>query len=130
MTTDLTREQVLAMPAGRELDALVAERVMGWTRVEEYRTRLGKDWHGFRPGEDYYHSLYRYSTDIAAAWEVLGRFPPTAEGFTLALGQWGGSGEWRFVWGRHGDWDNILYAEAAPLAICRAALVMALKGEL
>ena len=31
----MTREEILAMPAGRELDALVAEHVMGWQRITE-----------------------------------------------------------------------------------------------
>lgn len=69
------------MEAGRELDALIAEKVMGWTRYTEYvhgplmhgggmmtlytgesATRGGRTWSvdGFKP-----------SVDIAAAWEVL-----------------------------------------------------------
>ena len=26
----MTRDEILSMPAGRELDALIAEKVMGW----------------------------------------------------------------------------------------------------
>jgi hypothetical protein len=70
------------MNAGRELDALVAEKVMGWRR---HPTNQWNDrWHdGDREldadhaiegeGGDYYHpdKAWEPSTDIAAAWEVV-----------------------------------------------------------
>lgn len=121
------------MPAGRELDALVAEKVMGFVRVADDTS----DYHGVRhgtevllpPGETL-HSLrewlprsgpiafgyfvtQRYSTDIAAAWQVVERM--RNPDFRLNKdGDWGCSfgGELRFVG----------LAPTAPLAICRAAL--------
>lgn len=54
---------------GRELDALIAEKVMGW------KFNPGKVW--IRPGgpapfEDVYKTQPpEYSTDISAAWEVV-----------------------------------------------------------
>lgn len=84
--------------AGRELDALVAERVMGWTRVRNepavYPTKsehssgqviiAPRGWmnpdgdvlHGQRPGtepDDNYAiaDIPHYSTRIGAAWQVL-----------------------------------------------------------
>ncbi|MBB6694396.1 hypothetical protein H7B90_23650 [Cohnella xylanilytica] len=48
----LTRESIISMEPGRELDALVAANVFGW----HYGT--------------YHPELRHYSTDISAAWEV------------------------------------------------------------
>lgn len=70
MTPDLTRETVLALAAGRELDALIEERVFGH---RFYRTETGSLWSTDLPG---YLFLPPYSTDLAAAWlvvEKLGR---------------------------------------------------------
>ena len=71
------------MEAGRELDALVAEKVMGWRLVKRgRRVATGSDYQkpgmevgGFRGNDDarrwISHVCPEYSTDIAAAWEVV-----------------------------------------------------------
>lgn len=66
------------MKPGRELDALVAEKVMGWNRDHEKRKL------SYYYGDDLYAQdlitkltdveIPSYSTDIAAAWEVVERF--------------------------------------------------------
>lgn len=79
----MTRDEVLAMKPGRELDALVAEKVMGW-RMKTFPGGGG----GFTAWVDenekvmklisnstmsetcYRCDYFRPSTDIAAAWEV------------------------------------------------------------
>lgn len=68
-------EQILM--AGRELDALVAEKVMGWTNVQANAfTPYGQDACGTPPDgiKPMWNSgrsaIPRYSTDIAAAWQV------------------------------------------------------------
>lgn len=67
------------MKPGRELDALVAEKVMGWNRLGRDgpslfgtppRHRTTDDLSGTGTGQ--WH-VPRYSTDIAAAWEVVER---------------------------------------------------------
>ena len=73
----MTRDEILKMEAGRELDALVAEHVMGWTKVRRvYNGALGfHQWRGRYPGQPEYEAHERiiglYSTYIAAAWIVL-----------------------------------------------------------
>lgn len=94
----LTRDAVSALPAGRELDALVAERVMGWTRLDvrpscwppavsltciELGPRFGTTVPPYAgpwwlpPGVTAERGpvngvgFPEYSTDIAAAWTVL-----------------------------------------------------------
>jgi len=57
MTEQLTRDEILVMKPGRELDALVAEKTMG--------QRFRSEWHKLHND-----TIACYSTDIAAAFEV------------------------------------------------------------
>ena len=111
------------MPAGREMDVLVAERVMG-LELREMEIAIGgivggpgkiikeKLWvpKNGPPGYVLNGCLKEYSTYISAAWEVLEKFP-------------------RFDLSRYrgklyciGIGDDETLAPTAPLAICRAAL--------
>ena len=69
--TSMTRDEILSMKPGRELDALVAEKVMGWEYFPAQATgtfvRLG---YFFDPVSGEAHHHWSPSTDIAAAWEV------------------------------------------------------------
>lgn len=63
------------MKAGRELDALIAEKVMGWKRVpgdddQDSAWDTG-DPEGYFP----YEHNFRPSIDIAAAWQVVEKLP-------------------------------------------------------
>ena len=62
-------EAIGLMQADRELDALVATKVLGWTGVSSCAA-LGK-WGGCPPGDPEVHLLPPFSTQIAAAWEVF-----------------------------------------------------------
>lgn len=111
------------MPAGREMDALVAEKVMG---LEVSRDHYGGPRHLVRTGAKWrYDVIEAYSTKISSAWEVVEKMihlDPMID--------------W---WGSH--WDCVLRrqegsceeytasAPTAPLAICRAALNAAETGE-
>ena len=54
------------LPAGPRLDALVAETVLGWVRVmHQGRERWSHS------GRAYRDDPPRYSTDIAAAWQIV-----------------------------------------------------------
>jgi hypothetical protein len=57
------------LDAGPELDALVAERVMGWTRQPDGRWDLPEP-HPLLGAWTYGKPL-EYSSDIAAAWQVV-----------------------------------------------------------
>ena len=82
MTDRPSREQILAEPAGAQLDAWVAELVMGWRRGRfsfAFYDTDGKEmnlpWSPEESG-DYYAcnnqcDWFRPSTDIRAAWEVV-----------------------------------------------------------
>lgn len=67
-------QEITSLPASRELDALVAEKVMEWT--QEQGCWIAPD--GMRRGhpESERNPLPAYSTSIAAAWEVLEHLKP------------------------------------------------------
>ena len=114
------------LPAGRELDALIAEKVFGspkptvafdnvhicspdgvWAWIATKADGSDFDW---RP-------LLPYSRDIAAAWEVVEKM----RNYCFTIGNLP-SGYWNASF--HGTVDVVGSdtAETAPLAICRAAL--------
>ena len=111
------------MKAGRELDALIAEKVMGFQRVEFLRDML--------PWTFYLHedrgvvvafqsklAEFKPSTNIADAWEVVDLGHPCGWFDSYYIMRYGAG----YAIGR--CMDDAVYAEAdtAPLAICLAAL--------
>jgi hypothetical protein len=133
----MTEAEIREMPAGPEMDALVAELVMGWRPYENGRQYcdLSCGLPADRDVDDFIHYSCSYeipddwspSTDIAAAWlvveKITARNPPFHE-----------SPEWGLELRQIGDgWGVRLYgshvpmleaeADTAPLAICRAALL-------
>jgi hypothetical protein len=114
------------MKAGRELDALIAEKVMG---IEtEYRKPCPsdeRDWLMVKGGGRY-EFVPSYSTDIKCAWLVVEKLRrqgiflsviPQIDNYAV------------YVWSNVGESDKYntyplgtLEAETAPLAICLAAL--------
>ena len=79
----MTRDEVLAMKPGRELDALVAEKVMGWRKktlpgggggftawVDENEKVMKLISNSTMSETCYRCDYFRPSTDIAAVWEV------------------------------------------------------------
>lgn len=93
------------MNAGRELDALVAEKVMGYEVNREGYT-------GYLPS---------FSTDIAAAWDVVEKLDLFSPGSGLYLV--GSGNEWR-VFHSLGEGETELWCDgvSALHAICLAAL--------
>jgi hypothetical protein len=128
------------LDAGRELDALVAERVMGWKNLEYYPAISGRKpgyapagWYGDGPNGEVYLNRY-YSTRIKDAWLVIeklindgncpgllyddnGHWALALEGTqNVPIGDNAQDIATQFFVSAN-DW-----AESAPLAICRAAL--------
>lgn len=110
MSEQLTREQVLSMDAGRELDALVAEKVMGLTNLHWMSGQLHYG------AEHEMNLLPDYSTDISAAWEVVEKM-----GDCLHLKEHGAEGEWEALF--CGFSESKAHGETAQLAISRSALL-------
>jgi len=122
----MTRDEILTMEAGREMDALVAEKVMGHTVgrdatletfYPQYTTTVETS-EGFT-------ILAHYSTDISAAWRIVEKFKSDARiGISMADYTNGG---YCFTFFGPGNFDEYeCDAPTAPLAICRAALLAVL----
>jgi hypothetical protein len=125
------------MPAGREMDALVATKAMGWSLITVGEHQGDHDWLDDPQNHphvlDLTHSLVRFaapfkdgekwspSDDMAAAWEVVEKM--------RGLGWWltfkNDVVDWNeATFGLPGN-EGITYcavAETPELAICRAAL--------
>lgn len=117
------------MKPGRELNALVAEKVMGF-EVKPYESLKGvatPDYGGslwmFAGGA--WQVIPHFSTDIAAAWEVFMQMPlrhPQDKSAYLTMDR---DGDGYFAVGysdRQGDWLLRERSTEAPHAICLAAL--------
>lgn len=138
----MTRDEILNIPAGRDLDVLVAERVMGFV-WQECRCLCGHEmktlarhkiksptiWHngfdmiGVKHPRDLWGVPF-YSTNISAAWEVaqvIGSFFIDNTAPSLGI-------DVEFFRAGH----KTIYkatADTAPLAICRAALLAVMGDE-
>lgn len=118
------------LPAGRELDALIAEKVMGLSPVEWVGDSL------LYGDQDTGGRVPHYSTDIRAALQVLEHMSPAKRvgqaylpcitlNAPVAEGQWPDDvplGRWSVEWFDGVQTLSCEDAETAPLAICRAAL--------
>ena len=124
----MNRKEILEMPAGREMDALIAEKVIGW-RIDELTAYSPSGSSCARhPKGDWW--LNYYSTNMDAAWEIVEKFVSKGYGVHVY---------------RHGDWNDkngkrywqsymdfrfpIVDADTAPLAICRAALLAVMDAS-
>ena len=116
------------MNPGRELDALVAEKVMGWTDVQvvndpPFNTTMGRT---VIHGELYRFNVPNYSTNIEAAWEVVEKVTQflryNRKEYFPIIHQY--DGQWHCGW----SWSYMDCAEyesksdSAPHVICLAAL--------
>ena len=128
------------MPAGREMDALLAEKIMGYTLSELSLPAYPKyKLFDIESGEfsGYVKEVPHYSTNIADAWEVVKRMPIPfkLEKCWEKAYQIGPEG-WSACWCTDADCEGCnensrctngddAWAETAPLAICRYALKVA-----
>lgn len=109
------------MESGPELDALIAEKVMGLERHED---------HGHSDCSACDEARKKYSTDIAVAWEIVEKLKGkkwlgpewkspdtymTQQGYPLGTEAWYVRVEVKGLF----EW---VFGATAPLAICRAAL--------
>lgn len=103
----MTLSTVLGVVAGRVLDALVAEKVMGWTLKGDTYARWVNDKDEYMgPCENV--DFWSPSTSIAAAWEVVERLG--ADDYTF------------FKFSSEVSSLHMYSAEEAALEICLAAL--------
>jgi hypothetical protein len=152
----MNRDEILNMPAGREMDALVAEKVMGlnvsWWSIHHVSDYEGDgpfrslhsadeimlpDQDGDMPvlqtftrGDNYvmWNVTPFYSTDIAAALQVVEKL---TENFYIDIGIDSSGTQVQLDRFNGEDWTfgESIEAPTAPLAICRAALLTTLEGD-
>ena len=108
---------------GREMDALVAEKVMGWKRGDWLKKWPdgSKQEHfdvWIAPELKLLHDTPMFSTNITAAWEVVEQFIPFVE---LECNEFDSGFGWICkLWLVSSEVSE--FGETAPEAICRAAL--------
>lgn len=99
----MNADEIRNMPAGREMDELIARRVMGIKPP---------------PSSDVWLVL-PYSTDIAAAWEVVEKMGDKFDDLERGTGGF----YMVTVYPGNPNMPIVVRGETAPLAICRAALL-------
>jgi hypothetical protein len=125
----MTRDEILALEAGAELDRLVAEHVFGETYPRPHLLMCnfdGSPWMEDTPP--------LYSLLMSDAWRVVEHF--TKQGKALRI-ESNGAGYWEvanhnfesvplegWTWD---DFDMSGHGDTAPLAICRFALASTLQ---
>lgn len=121
--------------AGREMDALIAEKVMGWDHTHDIDHCEGDSWYSYcrncsltgengeimcwHPGDPILNGCTKpppYSTSIEAAWKVVEKLC-FEYGMTFGGHVDPSQHGWQFGFG-----INEVMAGTLPLSICRAAL--------
>jgi hypothetical protein len=115
------------VPAGRELDALVAEKVMGWVSHDWFWTTPDSRQVDFpeilkHDDRDDSDGLPHYSTAIKVAWEVIRKMMETSGDAPLRFAD-----EIELECEVRNYWDNeiasyLVLKNLTPEIICRAAL--------
>lgn len=117
----------------RALDALIAEKVLGWELRPNHGMAGGRLW--CRPGRGHNAileaNLPRFSVDVGQAWHVVNAMHARPEGYLLDLCATGGRSGYAATFETIDDyeewWDRPaehggVHCETAAEAICRAAL--------
>jgi len=114
----MTHDEIDKMEAGRKLDALVAEKVMGLSGPFDV---CDCGWPGNHIGKTL---IPPYSTSISAAWEVVEKLK--ADGTTIDIQS--RTPGWTVIVDELYDSGVEVRAPTAPVAICFAA-IKAITGE-
>ena len=126
----MTREEILNMEAGREMDAAVAEHVMGW-RWEDGRGTGGPSYWDGALGE--FAVEFEPSTDWGATGAVIGKMREYGLAFHAKGWIKTSDVEVRFSdwYAANGGSGKAVYAIASSflLAVCRAALLAVMEDD-
>lgn len=127
MTDTPTIEQVREMPAGPEMDALVATLVMGWEQIQLPAMREGglQDEPAFQiPDSTIWAWQWTPSTDLNDAWRAATSLDPRGYACRAEVADVDGLCR-AFCPGRLSDF---VWAETPALALSRAALIAKLEA--
>lgn len=120
----MTREEILNMPAGKEMDALIAEKIFKFGDIQEFVSDFsGQTFSGWI--DDTNKSIIRPefwkpSENIETAWEVVNK---TSLFNVCVLYGSDSDQRWVIIITKPEFGEVEIIAETAPLAICRAALL-------
>jgi len=121
----MTREEIINMPAGYEMNNLIGQRVMGWHFDADGNW---EDGHGEYPDMRWWEYRFSPSTDIEAAWSVVEKLCNENGCDVVKVCKRDPEllrGEWSCNFGLGFE----AFGESASLAICRAALLAVMDGE-
>ena len=109
----MNKEDILKTEAGKEIDLLIAEHIMGW-----YVSPSGLVSQKNKPGDFVIDACEEtpFSTNIGYAWLVADKLKLTIAPYK--------DGKYHAA-----DGTVIAWADTAPLAICRAALLTTLTED-
>lgn len=106
----------MEMKAGRGLDALVAEKVMGWTPIPD-----APSWsEGYRDANGIPQKTRPFSTSIADAWSVVEKL--RANGFEYGVRSIDAFNHHVVFSRKREAFGEFAISDTAPHAICLAAL--------
>lgn len=108
------------LPAGRELDQLIAEKVMGLGKLP-----IGIVYEPGDPPSGPFYLCPFYSTDIASAWPIIGTM--FLKGWVVYINNFAGSA-WTVGFSNNSLGEGFAQDENPAAAICLAAL-KALDGQ-
>lgn len=132
----MTRDEILKMEAGEEIDTLVAEKVMGWHVETDERGKkswrdfenryqhLVSQYEGYEDGEDFNLIYWHPSESILWAQEVLEKIKDDVFGIFWENAP--GAKEWTVVLKPEDSYSGgfPVDGETLELAICRAAVLL------
>ena len=122
----MNKENIHQLEAGRELDRLVAEKVLGW-QYKLMSDGIKSDWHWVDANDKFVcisvddTSLPNFSANIADAWQIVEFLIPqfddvsvsnTHDGYNCLISP--------DIWKLN---VYVSFGDTAPLAICRCALL-------
>lgn len=130
----MTKEEILALPAGRSLDLLVAEKVMGWGKWVWSKNGYegwGPGWNWENKRENSPHVVYwRPSDDLNYAFLVVKELTENKANSDFNLSyDCGEPPQWLSGWYAYFPGPTDAVAPTPALAICRAALLAVLSTE-
>lgn len=122
----MNRDEIINMPAGREMDALIAEKVMGWHKVKYLGTM---DWCDDSGEQPYTVGAWKPSQDIEAAFGMVDEMT-YGEDFEFVMGTSRIHG-WFAEFKKEGVAisENRVNTKTLCVAICRAALLAVMEAE-
>ena len=146
----MSKEEILRMPAGREMDALVAEKIFGWKWIEGLlpwgHPSLISPEHDRQETRSFIYTDKRkpsgtfpkYSTEVAAAWEIVEMIKASQTEIRIRGMDWYDGGGWNVevmdIMSKKVAYESYvetLYPEQGRanvcLAICRVVLLTKLQ---